>query len=69
MSSPSFRYSLENTIRFVHDLDRARNLEDISTQVMRHLSQFGAEHVVAGTFPGAGPNRRQQLSPSYSPRV
>lgn len=64
MSSPNFRYSLENTIRFVHDLDRARNLEDITTQVMRHLSQFGAEHVVAGTIPGPGPNRRQQLSHS-----
>ncbi len=57
----AFRNSLEHTIRFVHDLDRARNLGDISAQVLRHLSVFGAEHVIAGTIPGVGP-RRQQLS-------
>ncbi|MCI0465564.1 MAG: autoinducer binding domain-containing protein [Beijerinckiaceae bacterium] len=54
--------SLDNTIRFIHDLDRARNIEDFSSQVVRHLSQIGAEHVIAGTFPAGGPNRRKQLS-------
>jgi LuxR family transcriptional regulator, quorum-sensing system regulator BjaR1 len=57
----AFRNSLEHTVRFVHDLDRARNLGDISAQVLRHVAPFGAEHVIAGTIPGAG-NRRQQLS-------
>jgi LuxR family transcriptional regulator, quorum-sensing system regulator BjaR1 len=53
--------ALEHTVRFVHDLDRARNIGDISAQVLRHASEIGAEHVIAGTIPGAGP-RRQQLS-------
>jgi LuxR family transcriptional regulator, quorum-sensing system regulator BjaR1 len=57
----AFRNSLEHTVKFVHDLDRARNIGDISAQVLRHTSEIGAEHVIAGTFPGAGP-RRQQLS-------
>lgn len=59
----AFRNSLEHTVRFVHDLDRARNIGDISAQVLRHASEIGAEHVIAGTIPGAGP-RRQQLSHS-----
>jgi LuxR family quorum sensing-dependent transcriptional regulator len=57
-----FRNSLDNTIRFIHDLDRARNVEDISSQLLRHLGQIGAEHVIAGTFPSDEPNRRTQLS-------
>ncbi|MGH6857368.1 MAG: autoinducer binding domain-containing protein [Methylocella sp.] len=57
----AFKNSLEHTVRFVHDLDRARNLGDISAQVLRHLSEIGAEHVICGTLPGTGP-RRQQLS-------
>jgi LuxR family transcriptional regulator, quorum-sensing system regulator BjaR1 len=57
-----FRQSLNQTIKFIHDIDRARNVEDLSAQVVKHLSQLGAEHVIAGTYPGAGPNRRQQLS-------
>ncbi|MGH6853195.1 MAG: helix-turn-helix transcriptional regulator [Methylocella sp.] len=61
MQPCAFRNSLEHTVRFVHDLDRARNLEDISAQVLRHASEMGAEHVMAGTIPGAGP-RRKQLS-------
>jgi LuxR family transcriptional regulator, quorum-sensing system regulator BjaR1 len=55
------RNSLDLTVKFVHDLDRARNLEDITTQVLRHLSQIGAEHVIAGTYPADEPNRRRQL--------
>ena len=58
----AFRNSLDNTIRFIHDLDRARNVEDISSRLLRHLGQIGAEHVIAGTFPSDGPNRRTQLS-------
>jgi LuxR family transcriptional regulator, quorum-sensing system regulator BjaR1 len=57
----AIRNSLERTVRFIHDLDRARNMEDLSAQVLRHLSEIGAEHVIAGTIPGAG-SRRQQLS-------
>jgi LuxR family transcriptional regulator, quorum-sensing system regulator BjaR1 len=58
----AFRNSLDNTIRFIHDLDRARNVEDISSQLLRHLGQIGGEHVIAGTFPSDEPNRRAQLS-------
>jgi len=62
VQSGAFRNSLNNTIRFIHDLDRARNVEDISSQLLRHLSQIGATHVVSGTFPPDGPDRRRQLS-------
>lgn len=62
MSSNNLRDSLNNTIRFIHDLDRARNLKDISTQVLRHLSQIGAEHVIATSIPRVGTTGRQQLS-------
>lgn len=62
MQSSAFRQSLDNTIRFIHDLDRARNVEDISSQLLRHLAQIGATHAVAGTFPEDGPDRRRQLS-------
>ncbi len=51
MPKRAFRNSLDRTVRFFHDLDRARNTGDIATQVLRHLSEIGAEHVVAGTIP------------------
>jgi LuxR family transcriptional regulator, quorum-sensing system regulator BjaR1 len=57
----TFRKSLDNTLAFIRDLDRARNLEDVSAQVMRHVAPFGVEHVVASTIPGRGLNCRQQL--------
>ncbi|HMF06337.1 MAG TPA: autoinducer binding domain-containing protein [Methylocella sp.] len=61
MQPGSFRNSLDNTIRFIHDLDRARNVEDISAQLLRHLGQIGAEHVIATTIPVPGATPRQQL--------
>ncbi len=57
----AFRSSLDSTIRFIHDLDRARNVEDISSQLLRHLGQIGAEYVIATTIPVPGATRRQQL--------
>jgi LuxR family transcriptional regulator, quorum-sensing system regulator BjaR1 len=57
-----FRQSLDHTVKFIRDLDRARNVEDISAQMVRHLSQIGAEHVIAGTIPADEPNRRRQLN-------
>ena len=56
------RQSLEHTVRFVHDLDRARNVEDIASKVLQHLAQIGAETVIATAMPNVGINRRQQLS-------
>jgi LuxR family quorum sensing-dependent transcriptional regulator len=64
MEASPLRQSLDQTVKFIHDLDRARNVEDISAQVVRHLAQMGAEHVIAGTFPSDEPNRRRQLSHS-----
>jgi LuxR family transcriptional regulator, quorum-sensing system regulator BjaR1 len=58
----AIRKTLDNTIRFIHDLDRARSIDEISSQLLRHLGQIGAEHVIAGTFPSDEPNRRMQLS-------
>jgi LuxR family transcriptional regulator, quorum-sensing system regulator BjaR1 len=59
------RHSLDTTIRFIHDLDRARNVDDIASQLLRHLKQIGAEHVLAGTFPPDEPNRRAQLGHAF----
>jgi LuxR family transcriptional regulator, quorum-sensing system regulator BjaR1 len=60
-----FRHSLDSTIRFIFDLDRARNTDDIASQLLRHLRQIGAEHVIAGTFPPDEPNRRMQLGHAF----
>jgi LuxR family transcriptional regulator, quorum-sensing system regulator BjaR1 len=57
----AYRNSFDHTIRFIHDLDRARNVEDISSQLLRHVGQTGAEHVIATTMPVPGATRRQQL--------
>jgi LuxR family transcriptional regulator, quorum-sensing system regulator BjaR1 len=62
VETSGFGQSLDQTIKFIRDLDRARNVEDVSAQVVRHLSQIGAEHVIAGTIPADEPNRRRQLS-------
>ena len=56
-----FRHSLNHTLSFIRDLDRARNLEDVSAQVLRHVAPFGAEHVIATSIPRVGATRRQQL--------
>ncbi|HUI20772.1 MAG TPA: autoinducer binding domain-containing protein [Methylocella sp.] len=55
------RHSLEHTLDFIRDLDRARNVEDVSAKVMRYLSRFGVEHMVAATVPSADLSRRDQL--------
>ena len=59
------RHSLHTTVQFIHDLDRARNADDIASQLLRHLKQIGAEHAIAGTFPSDEPNRRMQLSNAF----
>jgi LuxR family transcriptional regulator, quorum-sensing system regulator BjaR1 len=61
MSSRTYRQSLGHTLDFIRDLDRARNLDDVSAQVLRYVAPFGAEHVLASTFPQMGSNSRQQL--------
>jgi LuxR family transcriptional regulator, quorum-sensing system regulator BjaR1 len=62
MPPRAFRQSLDHTVRFVHDLDRARNIKDITSKVLQHLSQIGAETVIATAMPRPGANRRQQAS-------
>jgi LuxR family quorum sensing-dependent transcriptional regulator len=57
-----YRQSLDHTLAFIRDLDRARNLADISAQVMRHVAPFGAAYVVASTIPKVGAKPRDQLS-------
>lgn len=59
MPKRAYRNSLDRTVRFFHDLDRARNTGDIAAQVLRHLSEIGAEHVVAGAIPGPAIRRPQ----------
>lgn len=61
MQPRGFRLTLDNTIKFLHDLDRARNVRDLAAQVLKHLSQLGAEHVIATPMPMIGTARLQQL--------
>ena len=61
MSSQAYRHSLEHTLDFIRDLDRARNLEDISAKVLDYLSQFGIEHMVAATIPTSDAKKSDQL--------
>lgn len=55
------RNSLNNTLAFIRNLDRARNLHDVAAQVMRHVAPFGGEHVLCGTMPETRETCRQQL--------
>jgi LuxR family transcriptional regulator, quorum-sensing system regulator BjaR1 len=57
----TFRNSLDQTLAFIRDIDRARNLDDVSTRVLRHVAQFGVEYMVAATIPTADANPRDQL--------
>jgi LuxR family quorum sensing-dependent transcriptional regulator len=61
MQPRGIRNSLDHTLEFIRNLDRARNLGDVSAQVLRHVAPFGAEHVLCGTMPEAGESCRQQL--------
>jgi LuxR family quorum sensing-dependent transcriptional regulator len=61
MQKRAVRNSLDRTLAFIRDLDRARNLDDVSDQVMRHVAPFGVEHMAATTIPTVFKNARQQL--------
>ena len=61
MPPRAFRQSLDHTLDFIRGLDRARNLADVSAQVLRHGPPFGVEHMVATTIPGSHSSRREQL--------
>ena len=40
MPPQTYRHSLEHTLDFIRDLDRARNVEDIASKVLQYLSQI-----------------------------
>jgi LuxR family transcriptional regulator, quorum-sensing system regulator BjaR1 len=61
MQLQTYRHSLQHTLDFIRDLDRARNVVDITSKVLQYLSQFGVEHLVASAIPKPGANRREQL--------
>ncbi len=61
MPPRAFQQTLDQTIKFVHDLDRSRSISDIASQVLRHLSQVGAETVIATAMPTPGVVGRRQL--------
>jgi LuxR family transcriptional regulator, quorum-sensing system regulator BjaR1 len=58
----AFRNSLDHTLAFIRDLDRARNLDDVSTRVLRHLDPFGVKFMAATAIPTVGTKPRDQLS-------
>jgi LuxR family quorum sensing-dependent transcriptional regulator len=58
----AFRKSLNHTLAFIRDLDRARNLDDVSAQVLRHVEPFGVKFMAACAIPSVGTKPRDQLS-------
>lgn len=62
MQPRAFRKSLDHSLAFIRDLDRARNLEDVSAQVLRHLEPFGVKFMAATAIPMVGTKPRDQLS-------
>jgi hypothetical protein len=54
MPPRAFRQSLDHTLAFIRDLDRARNLTDVSAQVLRHIEPFGVEFMASTTIPAVG---------------
>lgn len=62
MQRQGSRNSWDHTVKFLHDLDRARNVTDITSTVLRHLGQLGAEHVIATAMPTPYANRREQMA-------
>ena len=39
----NYRHSLQHTLDLFDDLDRARNVVDITSKVLQYLAQFGVE--------------------------
>lgn len=54
------RRRLDETLEVISLLDRARSAVAICEAVLRAASRFGAEHVLAGTVPARGADRRTQ---------
>jgi LuxR family quorum sensing-dependent transcriptional regulator len=54
------RHTLDQTLEVVRHLERARTGAEICAVLLRFAARFGAEHVLAGTIPIPGENRRQQ---------
>jgi len=61
MHARPLRNSLNNTLSFIRDLDRARNLDDVASQVMRHVAPFGIDFVAATTIPNEDEKSRAQF--------
>jgi len=54
------RRQLDQTLELIAALDRARSAPAICDFILRAAARFGAEHVLAGTVPMPGADRRAQ---------
>jgi len=56
------RKAFERTLEFIRALDEAKSPAEICERLLASIRQFGAEYVLAGTIPGPGTSRQQQMS-------
>jgi LuxR family quorum sensing-dependent transcriptional regulator len=56
------RKDLDQTLEFIHQIDRAHNAAQVCTSLLATVKPFGVTHVLAGTIPVSGSNKRQQES-------
>ncbi|MGP9822062.1 autoinducer binding domain-containing protein [Salinarimonas sp. NSM] len=55
------RKSLDQTLAFIQEVDRARTHEDVCRALLAPARRFGFEHILAGTIPRPGASRVQQV--------
>lgn len=55
------RKSLDQTLAFIQDVDRARTQEGVCSALLAPARRFGFEHILAGTIPRPGSSRVQQV--------
>lgn len=54
------RRELERTLEFVRSIEQARSVEAVCAGLLKTVSQFGVQHILAGTIPMPRSNRGQQ---------
>jgi LuxR family quorum sensing-dependent transcriptional regulator len=54
------RKSLDQTLRYIHRVNRAQTPGEVCAALLETLSEYGFEHVLAGTIPVPGSSKKQQ---------
>lgn len=54
------RKGLDQTLEFIGHVERARTPDDVCAALLRSVKCYGFKHILAGTIPIPGSNKRQQ---------